>query len=313
MHRTYWELEANIALNSKIHNNHHVTISGVGRLPEIESNFTFKSEVRKGQRMRNLFVDKRSCVLTLALCALLASGCSRSLPDDGANAKSVHVGNMNRVRYIEIFVMGGDPAKGQMLGNVYNTTFIPGLDLKSDRDTAPQTYVESIDKDAIKKQFGAYTVAINGPKLWMLDWVDIPLGTSRDLNGKNIPWCATLHLTLKELLTMGKEGYKPTTIERKSKFGYDKGTQVFLIDDTEGTTWVMKGFELGMKPQYTFEQFAADPASYFKKLPQGWKVRTKVLDQDLIMVPETGIATIMPDELFNVYDKTGPGYSNYKP
>jgi hypothetical protein len=31
------------------------------------------------------------------------------------------------------------------------------------------------------------------------------------------------------------------------------------------------------------------------------------------MIPETGIATIMPDEFFNVYDKTGPGYSNYKP
>jgi hypothetical protein len=32
-----------------------------------------------------------------------------------------------------------------------------------------------------------------------------------------------------------------------------------------------------------------------------------------ILVPENGIATIMPDEFFNVYDKTGPGYSNYKP
>lgn len=30
-------------------------------------------------------------------------------------------------------------------------------------------------------------------------------------------------------------------------------------------------------------------------------------------VPETGIATMIPDEFFNVYDKTGPGHSNYKP
>jgi hypothetical protein len=33
----------------------------------------------------------------------------------------------------------------------------------------------------------------------------------------------------------------------------------------------------------------------------------------LIEVPEAGVATIMPDEFFNVYDKTGPGMSNYKP
>ena len=28
--------------------------------------------------------------------------------------------------------------------------------------------------------------------------------------------------------------------------------------------------------------------------------------------PETGVAPIMPYELFDVYDKTGPGFSNYK-
>jgi hypothetical protein len=39
----------------------------------------------------------------------------------------------------------------------------------------------------------------------------------------------------------------------------------------------------------------------------------KTLDKDLIEVPETGVATIMPDEFFNIYDKTGPGMSNYKP
>jgi hypothetical protein len=33
----------------------------------------------------------------------------------------------------------------------------------------------------------------------------------------------------------------------------------------------------------------------------------------LIEVPESGVATIMADEFFNVYDKTGPGMSNYRP
>jgi hypothetical protein len=51
----------------------------------------------------------------------------------------------------------------------------------------------------------------------------------------------------------------------------------------------------------------------FKKLPPGWKVRVTKLEKDLIEVPEGGVATIMPDEFFNVYDKTGAGMSNYKP
>lgn len=88
---------------------------------------------------------------------------------------------------------------------------------------------------------------------------------------------------------------------------------MYLIDDADGNTWIMKGYELGIKATHTFEQLSADPASYFKKLPMGWKFRTKLLEQDLKLVPETGIATIMPDEMFNVYDKTGPGYSSYRP
>jgi hypothetical protein len=51
----------------------------------------------------------------------------------------------------------------------------------------------------------------------------------------------------------------------------------------------------------------------YQKLPEGWKVRVKTLEEDLIEKPEGGVATIMKDEFFNVYDKTGPGMTNYKP
>jgi hypothetical protein len=247
----------------------------------------------------------------LILCACLLTGCAK-LPNDGANTKKYHLDNMNRVRYIEVFVVGGNGITGNLLANVYNSSLVPDRDA-ANKDTAPQAWVESLNTDEIKKRFSALGAAINGPKLWMLDWVDIPLGANEEFNGKTIPWCAELHLTKTELKEMGKFSYKPTSIARKSAFGYNKGSTVFLIDDADGTTWVMKGFELGLKPRWTYDEFAADGASHFKQLPPGWKFRTKVVDQDLILVPETGVATIMPDEFFNVYDKTGPGYSNYKP
>jgi hypothetical protein len=74
----------------------------------------------------------------------------------------------------------------------------------------------------------------------------------------------------------------------------------------------MKGFEVGLKPAMSFEQASATVADRVK-LPTGWKFRDKVLEQDLVLIPDTGIAIIMPDNLFDIYDKTGPGYSNYKP
>jgi hypothetical protein len=236
-----------------------------------------------------------------------------TLPDDGASAKPAHYENLNKVRYVELFVVGGNGITGPMLINVYNTITSPGFDPKTNKDSAPQAWVESLRTDEMKKQFDALGAAINGPKLLMLDWMDLPGGVARDFNGKKVSWVALLHLTKDELKELGKFHYKPTTIERKSKFGINKGTLAILIDDADGNTWVMKGFEVGLKPAYSFEEFVADAPNRFKLLPPGWKVRTKVLDEDLVLVPETGVAKIMPDEFFNVYDKTGPGYSNYKP
>ncbi|HTQ51307.1 MAG TPA: hypothetical protein VMJ12_11390 [Candidatus Acidoferrales bacterium] len=257
-------------------------------------------------------LNKLTGVAAIVATITMLTGCA-NLKDDGADAKVSRIDNLNQVRYLEIFVVGGNGITGNLRANVYNTSLIPGFDGATTKDSAPQEYVEGLSTEQIKKQFGALGVALNGPKLWMIDWFELPLGKDEDFNGREIPWCATLHLTKSQLKTMGKVGYQTTTIERTSKLGYNKGTTVYLIDDAEGNTWIMKGFEIGMNPKWTFQEFAADPASHFQHLPPGWKFRTKVLDQDLILIPETGVATIMPDEFYNVYDKTGPGYSNYKP
>ena len=86
-----------------------------------------------------------------------------------------------------------------------------------------------------------------------------------------------------------------------------------LLDDPEGNTWILKGFQLGLNPKQTYDEFVAAGQSNYKNLPPGWKVRVITLEKDVIEIPETGVATIMTDELFNVWDKTGPGMTNYKP
>ncbi|MGD9949618.1 MAG: hypothetical protein AB7U29_14230 [Desulfobulbus sp.] len=252
--------------------------------------------------------------LTILGAFLLSGGCAK-LPDDGANTKPARLDNLNKVRYIEVFLVGGDAVTGDLRANVYNSSLNTNYNPEVTRDSAPQAWVESLDTEKLKKEFHALGASINGPKLWMLDWFEIPLGKERVFNGVTIPWCATLDLKGVDLKKeqSGEDSYKPTTIARKSRFGYNKGTTVFLIDDTAGNTWIMKGYQVGMKPVYTFEEYAANRDSHFKKLPVGFKLRTKILDKDLILVPATGIAMIMADENFCVYDKTGPGYSNYTP
>ena len=79
-----------------------------------------------------------SCLACLVAVASL-SGCA-TLPDHGANAKSVHFEGMNRVRYIEIFVRGGDATSGDLRANVYNTPLVRGVDYRATKDSAPQRY-----------------------------------------------------------------------------------------------------------------------------------------------------------------------------
>ena len=164
----------------------------------------------------------------------------------------------------------------------------------------------------MKKDYGVLGASLNGPKLWLPDWTEIELGAERDFNGMKAGWVAQLNMGNKTNIHETVP-YQGVTIARKSRLGWNKGTKVLFLDDPSGITWIMKGFQVGLKPQHTYEEFLTNGAGNFKKLPKGWKVRLKVLDQDFIETPEGGVATIMSDEFFNVYDKTGPGMSNFKP
>jgi len=255
-----------------------------------------------------------AAIMTAIVTGSFAQKTTSGVPSvlaDGKDAKQIHVDNMHMVRFIEIFLAGRDEKTGNIVAACYNSMFTPG-GIPASKNTAPQKQVEGLDFARIKKDYGLLGASLNGPKLWLPDWTDIEAGVERDFNGIKAVWVAQLNMG--NNTSVGESTpYAPMTIARKSGLGWNKGTTVLLLDDSEGNTWIMKGFQLGLKPNYTYEEFVAAGAGIFKKLPSGWKFRIKTLDKDLIETPENGIAVIMPDEFFNVYDKTGPGMTNYKP
>ena len=230
---------------------------------------------------------------------------------DGAGAQYKRVDNMHQTRFIEIFLAARDAGTGNMVAACFNTMFT-SKGIPASKDTAPQALVEGLDFDKMKKDFGVLGASLNGPKLWLSDWTDIDVGKERDFNGITAAWVAQLNMG-NNTSVAETTPYKPMRIDRRSALGWRKGTTVLLLDDAEGNTWIMKGFQLGLKPQRTYDEFLAAAPSLFKTLPKGWKVRVTKLEKDLHEKPEGGVATIMSDEFFNVYDKTGPGMSNYKP
>jgi len=225
-------------------------------------------------------------------------------PEDGNGAVLKHLTDLRGYRYMEFFLVGSVPVDGQIKGTCYNTTTQntpPG-----GRDSAPAALVEKLDPKGLAKQYGVRAVVINPPRQWLLDWVDVPMGTVRDFDGIKAPWVAVMNMPKGEW-----QPYTPATIERKTKFGFTKGETVYLLDDPNGNTWIMKSFTQAVDHSNTYENLATVGTRI--KPPAGWKARTKVLDQELLLVPESGVARILRDDLDNVYDVTGPGYSSFKP
>ena len=244
--------------------------------------------------------------------AQVASPVAPKVLADGVGAKSGRFDQLHQTRFIEIFLAHRDATSGKLVAQCYNSMFT-AKGIPASKDTAPQAKVEGLDFTKMKTEFGVLGASLNGPKLWLPDWTEIDMGVERSFNGIKASWVAQLNMGDNAGGVSESTPYKPMTIARKSGLGWNKGTTVVLLDDAEGNTWIMKGFQLGLKPKQTYEQFVAAGAGNFKKLPPGWKFRIKTLEKDYIEVPVTGVATIMPDEFFNVYDKAGPGMSNYKP
>jgi len=232
-----------------------------------------------------------------------------TLPDESASAKPFTFKDVRGHRYTEIFLIGGNAITKDLKANVYNTWGLNGTDTTG--DSCPAALLDKVDVKAVKEHYGVLASFKNGPRLWALDWIEVEMGRELDFGGMKARWVNWLDL--KGLSTEpGAAAYKNITVGRHTKFGFDKGKHVFMLDDPEGNSWIMKSFSQITYPDQKFEE--AGTLGSRLKLPPGWKFRAPVLDQDLILTPDqNGIAHITQDDFGNTYDRVGGPYSNYKP
>jgi hypothetical protein len=246
-------------------------------------------------------------ITLLAITAGLLAGCAK-LPDDHLGAQLTKFDKLRGQRYAEIFLIGGNGITKNLKANIYNTL---GLNSPTGGgDTTPQTMLDKVDLDTVKKEYDVLSVYKNAPRLWTIDWIEAMSGKVRDFNGLQARWVMLFDVP-KELINKESLAYKQMTGKRDTRMGFDKGTPLFMLDDPQGNTWVMKSASLIVDPKQTYESLK-DLGSRLKP-PTGWKFRTTTLDQDMIMTPRNGQATITQDELGNTYDLVGEGYSNVKP
>jgi hypothetical protein len=232
------------------------------------------------------------------------------LPDDCAGAELRKFDNLRNYRYEEIDLFARDPLKKVLYVSTYNTT---GQNVGEDtQDSAPKAIAQSVDPKKVAKQFQALSAAISPPRYWTLDWLSDRVGEVRNFGGLDAAWMGNaLAPRAAASNKSGATAYHTVLVARSAVEGFKKGSQVYLLDDPKGRTWIMVAYTDKDSPDLTIDKL--DSLGDVLKLPQGWKFRTEKLDKDLILEPKAGFTAVTQDDLENIYHLTGPRQSNFVP
>jgi hypothetical protein len=246
----------------------------------------------------------------LVVAGSLLAGCA-TLPKDDAQLSEVKFEGLMGSRYTEILLVFGNVLTRNYTAGVYNTIGLNGDNPTGGGDSSPAAILDKIDMKKLKEDNDALKAIKNGPRLWTVDYIGVKTGKERDFQGLKARWIMWFPIPDEIRKGSMENPYKVMTAKRDTSMGIRKGSRVYIMDDPEGKPWVMKSASLIKDPNQKFEDLK-DLGSRLK-LPQGWKFRTIILEQDLVFLTDNGTAHITQDELGNTYDLVGGVYSNYKP
>jgi hypothetical protein len=251
-------------------------------------------------------------VALLAIAALVVySKAVKPVPPDKDGAVERTFDNLMGSRYTEILLVFGNGLTKKVTAGVYNTMGLNGAKPEGGGDSCPAALVDNLDLAKLKEDHGALKVIKNGPRLWAVDHVVGKLGKERDFQGLKAHWVMWFPIPERFLKGEMENPYGVMDALRDTSMMIRKGSRAYMLDDPQGTTWVMKSASLIVDPNQKFEDLKNLGSRL--KLPPGWKFRSSILEQDLVFMSDHGKAQITQDDLGNTYDRMGGPYSNYKP
>ncbi len=253
-------------------------------------------------------------VVIVALLAIAAfvvySKAVKPIPPDNAQLTELKFDGLMGSRYTEILVVYGNALTHHFTAGVYNTVGLNGANPAGGGDSSPAGILDVIDMNKVKEDNAGLSTVKNGPRLWTIDYLGVKVGKERDFQGLKAHW--VMWFPIPDEIREGKDlSYQVMHAKRDTSMGIKKGSRAYILDDPQGTSWVMKSGSLIKDPNQKFEDLKNLGARL--KLPTGWKFRSPILEQDLVFMTDNGHTQITQDELGNTYDRVGGPFSNYKP
>jgi haloalkane dehalogenase len=197
-------------------------------------------------------------------------------------------------RYGEVLLVTG--RLNHIEASVYNTL---GL------NDCPDDLWQALDAEAIKKEYRARAVILNGPRYFVMDTIAIadPGTEIFDFGGLQMRRLATVPLRLKTVLGgLHRQPYTEQSVRRTTVYVYDRGREVNELVAPDGTAYVMQSYSLAVDPALTEAQLPTLGARL--QLPEGWHYRVRRLEEEWSLRVD-GEAILVQDELENSYQRVG--------
>lgn len=230
--------------------------------------------------------DLPKYLLSAALVVLLAlGGCGES-----SSSAANELTSLRGVRYCEVLAVVND---GGLRADVYGTQ---GL------NECPPSQWEALDPEAIREDLDALAVLMNGLRFWLIDSV-----TSFSEPGE-IQVFGELEMRLLASVTLSQGdltqgAYQERSVIRDTEFVFVAGSEVYELIAPDGKVYVMQSYAQIVDD--TLDEAALPSLGEELALPDGWIYRTRILDEDYVVVDQDGIATVVQDELQNTYQLAG--------
>ena len=243
-----------------------------------------------------MFVIRRSAVAVISLsllasCSLSTSSSEGTTADSTPPASEAPV-SMRGLRYCEVLLL--NLTEAGLRAEVYNT--YPLNDCLDD-------VWRGLDGGAIAQTEAVPFALLNGPRFWLMDAVErlddgsvIKKTFSGSAGGMDMNRYAVVAIGTPD--TIGK-AYSPQKVDRKSRFSFLAGSEIYVLTDSSGQRYVMQSWSQQRDPALT-EGDLADLGSRLD-LPEGWTFSVETLENDLVIDSTGAPAQVFQDELMNTY------------
>lgn len=240
----------------------------------------------------------------LSLFAMLLTSCNTAEENMAAareknliKGKQIHLTNVRPYRFCEVALITGT-SHSNAIAEFYNST---GVD-----DPTPERFA-AIDSAKIVKENDVRASFLNPVRYWMMDefWVN-EAGVDKTFGDIKMTWMGVVPVNELEK-GVSKGHYVPGYIYRNTQYKFNKGSEIYILDAPDGEVFVMQSFTNYV--QKTVDVNHISELGPLLSLPQGWKFRAVVLDQDLIVNQEKTnyLAHVFQDDLKNAYQGSDGG------